>query len=53
MINDAEWRALLQDIVEVVTQDVESQSDRLLYVLKRAKRALAEEEHKDAGRTEA
>ena len=40
-------RALLQDLVEVVTQDVEIQSDRLVELIRLAKRALAgvEEQH--------
>jgi hypothetical protein len=38
------YRALLQDLVEIVMQDVEQQSDRLVETIHRAKLLLAEEQ---------
>ena len=53
MINDDEWRELLQDIVEVLSQLDVSGNEKLEYVTKRARRALAEEQQKDAGKPQA
>jgi len=49
VINKDELRALLQDIVEVLSQLDISANEKLEYVTKRARRALAEEQQKDAG----